>query len=98
MSHAYRDAVPEIRRQNRTRLPSSGRKSFRSGCNVGVIGQVDETSVHGHTYTHVYTHIHTQRDPQETGLLVHSGSALWRRQAKAGSSRARAAAPARSFV
>lgn len=54
--------------------------------NVGVIGQVNETPIHSYT-----------QGPQETSLLVHSGSALWRRQAKV-SSRARAAAPARSFV
>lgn len=53
-------------------LPAFASRSERSDrYNVGVIGQVNKTPIHSYT-----------QGPQETSLLVHSGSALWRRQAK----------------
>lgn len=67
--------------------PSGACKSFGTVSDryiVWVIGQVNEMLIHSYT-----------QGPQETSLLVHSGSLA---KAGEGSSRARAAAPARSFV
>lgn len=52
--------------------PAFASRSGRSDRhNVGVIGQVNKTPIQNYS-----------QEPQETSLLVHSGSALWRRQAK----------------